>query len=343
MILPVCLLFALFSILFLFTSGRRFPQSNILFLLILWVFVCIAIFRPEDMPDRGNYEAFFRYPKLYNERFEIGFKYLTRLIKRFGANLTFFLFFFASISIALKLWAMRKMTTLLWGSLVVYVSNFFILHDMIQMRVAIASGLLLHAVYFVWKRNLIAFLITTSIAMLFHNSALIILPLWFLNIEKPQKRFYMVLIPLSYLLTGVLSLVQYISYVPIASVKMLLLSYKETIGNDINIFNALTLLRIAFCLFILLNIERVSKQNALAIILIKIYVIAISCFVLFSDLPVAAWRISELYMIVEIILLPMTVYIFRRNDCNVFLSRIAIVVLGICFLFINIYYNPILM
>ena len=341
MIVPVCLLFTLFSILFLFTSGRRLPQSNVLLLFVVWgMLVCIATFRP-DMADKKNYAFFFNYPE-YGERFEIGFKYLTGLIKRFGASLTFFFFFFAGISIALKLWAIRKMTTLLWGSLAVYVSNFFILHDMIQMRCAVASGLLLHAVYFVWKRNLSAFLATASIAMLFHYSAIIIFPLWFLSTKAPQRLFYMMLIPASYLLAGFFSLVQYIRYIPIAGIERLWYSYEGTMGDNINIFNAWTLLRVAFCLFILLNIKHISMYNSFAVVLAKVYAIALSCFVLFSDLPVVSWRISELYMVVEVILLPLTVYSFPLHSDGAFFSRLAVIVMGVCFLYMNIAYTPIL-
>ncbi|MGI6220006.1 MAG: EpsG family protein, partial [Bacteroidaceae bacterium] len=73
------------------------------------------------MADKEGYELFFRFPNNFGKRFELGFRFLTTLIKRLGAGLTFFFFFFAAISIALKLWAIRKMTTLLWGSLAIYV------------------------------------------------------------------------------------------------------------------------------------------------------------------------------------------------------------------------------
>ena len=304
MIVPVCLLFTLFSLLFLFTSENSIRRSKKVCVILLFTWVglsLIAAFRP-DMADKENYELFFQYP-IYGKRFEIGFRYLTELIKRLGAGLTFFFFFFAAISIALKLWAIRKMTTLLWGSLAIYVSNFFILHDMIQMRCAVASGLLLHAVYFVWKRNLLAFLIVTSVAVLFHYSAVIIFPLWCLNTTKSQKFFYIGLIVIAYMLGGILSLVNYIQYIPIKGINELWSSYRSTIGGDINIYNGVTLLRVLLCLFLLISSERIYVRNKLVFLLTKIYSIAIAAFVLFANLPVVAWRVSELFMIIEIILL----------------------------------------
>ena len=61
--------------------------------------------------------------------------------------------------------------------MMVYISNIFVLHDMIQIRAAVASGMLLLAVFYKVRSQFIPFIVTTIIAFLFHYSAILILPI----------------------------------------------------------------------------------------------------------------------------------------------------------------------
>ena len=71
----------------------------------------------------------------------------------------------------------------------------------------------------------------------------------------------------------------------------------------------------------------------------KIYAISIAVLVLFSSVPVIAFRVSELYQIVEIVLIPMITY---SIDGKIFLKRMAVWIIGLSFLLMNIYYSELL-
>ncbi|MGI6219818.1 MAG: EpsG family protein, partial [Bacteroidaceae bacterium] len=159
------------------------------------------------------------------------------------------------------------------------------------------------------------------------------------NTTKSQKFFYIGLIVIAYMLGGILSLVNYIQYIPIKGINELWSSYRSTIGGDINIYNGVTLLRVLLCLFLLISSERIYVRNNLVFLLTKIYSIAIAAFVLFANLPVVAWRVSELFMIIEIILLPFLIYAFKKENL---IARFAIVFVGGIFLFVNISYSQFL-
>lgn len=334
MVLPVSVLFSVFSILF-FVSKREQRAKSLLFpLLLIWLALAlIATFRPEDMADRGNYIAFWQ--GWGGERFEVGFAAITQLLRRITANEYGFLFTFAALSIALKLSAIYRITPLIWSSLLIYIVNIFILHDMIQMRCAIASGLLLHVVYYLGNRDSKRFLLTSAVALLFHYSAIIFLPLWLLSVERSYKYFYIGLIVLSYVVGGVLPIANLLQYLPIEGVQNLWAMYEYTVGDEINIFNAMQLGRIAICVFLLLFIDKISLYNKYAILMAKIYAISLASLVLFSSVPVIAFRVSELYQVVEIVLIPMIAYAFNGK---VLLKRMAVWVIGLSFLLMNIYY-----
>ncbi len=333
MVLPVSVLFSVFSILF-FVSKRGQRVKSLLFpLLLIWLALAlIATFRPEDMPDMENYLWFWN--GWGGERFEIGFATITDALQRITTNKYWFLFVFAALSIALKITAICRISPLIWASLLIYIANVFILHDMIQMRAAVASGLLLHAVYYLGNRDSKRFLITSGIAFLFHYSSLIILPLWFLNTKRSYKYFYIGLIALAYIVGGVLPVANWMQHLPLEGLQNLWAMYENREG-EVNIFNTVQLGRTAICVFLLLFIDKVSAYNKYAVLIVKIYAISIAVLVLFSSVPVIAFRVSELYQVVEIALIPMVVYAVRDN---VLLKRIAVFAIGLAFLLMNVFY-----
>lgn len=338
MVLPVSVLFSVFSILF-FVSKREQRAKSLLFpLLLIWLALAlIATFRPEYMADRGNYIAFWQ--GWGGERFEIGFATIADVLRRFTVNEYSFLFVFAALSVALKMVAICRMSPLIWASLLIYISNFFILHDMIQMRAAVASGLLLVAVYYVVNRKICQFLLVASFAVLFHYSAILIFPLWFLHTSKCNKWFYIGLIIVSYLFVGIIPITligNLIRYIHIEDIELLWYSYEDTLGEYLNIFNAVFLSRILICFSLLLYIQKIALVNKYAVIWVKVYAISLSLFVLLSDFPTAAIRISQLYQIVEILLIPMLLYAFSRI---LLIGRLMLFCIALFFLLFNIFYN----
>ena len=333
MVIPVTVLFFIFSLL-LFVDNREQRIKKVFpFLCLVWLALSlIAAFRPENMADRVNYVNFWN--GWGSERFEIGFATITDALRAITTNEYCFLFVFASLSIWLKIKAICRMSPLIWASLLIYIGNIFILHDMIQMRCAIASGLLLHAVYYLGNRDTKRFLITFGIAFLFHYSSLIILPLWFLNPQRSYKYFYIGLIVFAYIVGGILPVANWMQYLPITGLQNLWAMY-ENMDGDVNIFNAVQLGRTAICVFLFLFIDRIRACNKYAVLMVKIYAISIAVLVLFSSVQVIAFRVSELYQVVEIVLIPMIVYAVKGN---IFLKRMAVFAVGLAFLLINVFY-----
>ena len=345
MIFSAFFLFFCICFLYLFDDGKWSSEKRKKSILIfVWlILVVIVTFRPSEMPDYGNYLSIFKSGKHY--RGEIGFVKIIQVIRIFTKDPLFLFGIFASVSIAIKLWAISKMSHFVWLSLSIYISNILILHDMIQIRCAVASGLLLVAIKYVYERNLLKFVLVSGIALLFHNSAIIIFPLWFLNIKRPQKRVFILLIPVAYLLAISGQLFgNYAQYLQIESFQRLWYMYQRRmefgVGNEINIFNYLHIARCLICMFLIYKIEMLSIYNRMTIILVKVYTISLTAFVLLSDIPVMAFRVSELYQVVEILLIPMLVYTYKGHYT---FARVIPMIIGLAFLLINTFYLRLLL
>lgn len=335
MVFSVVLLFVFFVSMFLLNV--KIENKKGLMIAVWLIMALIVTFRPENMPDRYEYVMFYK--RGGSGRFEWGYSVLTDFIRMLNFDVYFYLFFFASIAIILKLYAVAKMTSLIWGSLVIYISHIFILNDAIQMRAAIASGFLLFSIYYSYKRNLIRFLLTTMVACCFHYSSIIIVFVWFLNGKKSYKYLYVGLLLASYALVNTITLSNYIEFIPFLFVQNAWSMYSAELGGEYaDIFSAGALMRLFMSIFSFIFIDKISRSNELFVLFAKVYAVSIIIFVLFSDFKVVSLRLSLLLQVVEILFIPMFVYSVNING---FCKRLLVVIIGAILLFANIsYINP---
>ncbi|HEY0772105.1 MAG TPA: hypothetical protein VGD31_17410, partial [Sphingobacteriaceae bacterium] len=73
-------------------------------------------------------------------------------------------------------------------------------------------------------------------------------------------------------------------------------------------------------------------------LLIKIYTISASVFVLFSAIPIIAFRLSELLQIVQIILIPFLLYLVRPYYAALF----AIIAFALMIMTVDLFYAELL-
>ena len=98
-------------------------------------------------PDSENYETIFKSnsnnPKLL---VEASFMFLSEIIRNFTDDVHYLFLFYAILGITIKFYALRQLSPWFFLPLVIYIGNYYVLHDFIQIRAAIASGMLLLAI-----------------------------------------------------------------------------------------------------------------------------------------------------------------------------------------------------
>lgn len=319
-------------------DGFNSRYGKLVFLGIGFLLMLFVGFRDsESVNDYKIYVRLFNTPDLTIEPTFVFISFLIKLL--FGDNVIFLFLAYALLGIAFKLKAIIQLTPLLFLSLLVYISNFLLIHEMTQIRVGVASGILLLCIKPIYERNYKAFLLLSIAAITFHYSAIVILPLWFINAHKPRKLVLLLTIPVAFMVY--LLKINLIVNIPIPYLQDKVVAYQEyqELGlasfNKINIFNSLFLLRIGIYYLLIYKYDFLIKTNKYAIILVKIY--AISLFVLpgFSVMPVVAFRISELFGIVEVILVPLIYYLFIPTKY----SKLLIFLLCLVVLLMNVFYN----
>lgn len=333
MVLLVLLLFVIIAAASFVKTSKR---QNKLYVAIGVLFVLVAGFRPGDL-DYKNYVQAYNWIRM-------GFTVLIEptfiLISKVSPTESIMFFIYALLGVSLKFIAIRRITELWFLSLSIYLSYFFILHEMTQIRVGIASGILLLSIKPLYERQFKAFLFYVIIAMLFHASAIIMLLLWFFT-DKPQILFLRLAIPIAYFVYFLK--IDFFRLIPIPLFQSKIDAYiaLQEIGNEmaskINVFNILSLFKIGIFYILLLRSSVLQEMNKYALLLLKIQALSIAALPFFSQMPVIAFRISELFGVVEIINIPMLIYLFKpKLLAHWLLLGVALLLLLISVFYLNL-------
>lgn len=271
--------------------------------IIVFVFI-LVVTRPDTMADYKSYIEDFKYSQ-YSLNSEPAFNGIKFLVQSVGS---FYIGFvsYAFISLGIRFKYIKRYPELSLFCLLVFISNFLVLQDMIAIRSAVASALLLFLVDAKNDKRYIKCLLIILVAICFHYSAFLFFIIFFLNSHKPHRFLFLCLIPISYIITlagftfgASLGIIFDLNILPFA-----LHSYSD---QELNIFNLIQVAHIIICLYAWWKINIISHKYPNVLLFLKLYTIAICLLPLFSDFISVGIRISELLLSVEIILIPMII------------------------------------
>ncbi|NOT20483.1 MAG: hypothetical protein HOP24_09490, partial [Sideroxydans sp.] len=190
-------------------SYKRQGLYSVLFFSLIGFLLSVTQFFGES-PDYFNYESFFDLVRsqgmniLEVSRFEPGFSifavYLTHL---FTSNVIVYSWIVAT-AMLLKGWVINVHTTNLKIFLLIavfYVVRYFPLHELTQLRAAIAIALVMVGAMFVWQGKLLQGLLICVMAPFFQMSVAIIIPALLLSVSK--RWLAILIVSVAFILTSI--------------------------------------------------------------------------------------------------------------------------------------------
>ena len=166
-------------------------------LCIILIFFCA--FRTIGVdPDSESYEEIFKSnennPKLLVES---SFLFFSEIVKGFTDDVHYLFLIYAILGITIKFYALRQLSPWYFLPLAIYFGNYFILHDFIQIRAAVASGMLLLAIKPLSEGNKKRAIVYFLIANVFHYSSFAFYPILFFsnNLSQIWKYALMAILP----------------------------------------------------------------------------------------------------------------------------------------------------
>lgn len=317
-------------------------RESIFYILLSLVLIMIAGLRVFGWAnDTANYYDIITYKDIaYSATKELSFKLIIFLnTVLFSKSFASFLLIYALLGISLKTFVFSKYSPIPILSIILYLLSYFWLHDYIQIRAGVATGFFLLATKDLADRNSKKYFLKTFLAIMFHWSSIVMIPIYFL-VQYKNLRHYAIL-PITGILLNILNvnfyhIIEFILNITGVDPKL----YKMYAGyqNDINVFNLISLSYI-LVFYIITTVIFTHKNivNNYEIILYKICSMGIFIFFLVSLLnaPVVAFRLLEYFMVVLLILIPFLVIKFKQR---LFVSILAIVYYSLyCYyLFVNV-------
>ena len=215
---------------------------------------------------------------------------------------------FAFASIAIKLTSINKLAFNPYLVILFYFSHFFILHEMTQIRIGLASGIFLLSLPYYFRGNRFGFTGMILLGTLFHYSAIFYLSILFFNQRTFNYYFFIGVLILSVVFAYLrLPLAGILTRFNIADISSKLEIYVE-LGQkgyleEIRVYNVQNLCNI-FCSVYLLYLipKRVLLSDRALMIFLKCNIISIFLLSFFSGMPTVAFRFSELFAVVSIFL-----------------------------------------
>ena len=185
-----------------FFEERLRQRDKIIFYILIGVcMIFIAGLRAfGSTPDTESYELMYygKVPALLAKATEPTFTAIASILNSMSLGVNSLFFAYAIISVPIHLGAFWKLSKMPLLTLTIYVSYYYMMHEMVQIRAGVAAGLFLWAIYYyVEKRKGLA-LLFILLGTTFHYSAAAGLVIFFLRDKLPlwQKILLYAIIPI---------------------------------------------------------------------------------------------------------------------------------------------------
>lgn len=339
----IALLFAilLFIAVLAFFEDEEIQSRGWLLLALATVLTLFVAFRPEGIDNDYNaYVGYFKSPTgVAASLTEPTFKLINSLARFFDASILLFAIY-AFLAVPLKIYAIKRLSPYWYLSILLWFTHLFIIQEMTQIRVAVASGIFLFALPYLGDGKKLKFTLCLVVAILFHYSALALLPLIVFGNKELSRLFRCVLIAVPILIYAFpFAGMDMLKLIPIPFIQQKLQMYEELmvyeggVWADINIYNAMALVRLFAYYVLIWKYDYLKDKYPYMPILLKVFCYSICMYVGLSFLPPIAMRIEELIAIIDCILFPLLAVLLRPH----WLGRLLVVLYAIAILAANIF------
>lgn len=309
-------------------KNKERKQKVFFFVAFIQLFLFLGLRRIDVGVDLQNYIPFlnrvmnFNYEELFTVGFEPGYNVYCRILMEIFDNEQIFLIFTAGITLLGAGYFIYKNSKNYFFSIFIYVTFQFYIFLFSGLRQSIAISILLLSTKFIKERKLIKFIILVLLAGIFHKSAFIFLPAYFIAYKK---------ITIKYLATVVgIGIILFIlrNYVMIFVTQYLYTNY-DSLNNQGSGYGMLLLLIVLFTAVFYFK-DNALKSDRNNIIWYNYGIIAILIQMLASVEGNVA-RLTMYYSISMVVLIPNVLEAIKPKEIS-YVGKIVLMVLLFVFL-----------
>ena len=330
----------LFLVVVSFFEDEKIHNQKLMMVIFVLVITLCSAFRPEGVDkDYLSYLGYFYDPTSGMALLtEPTFKLICG-IARFLETPLFIFVVYAFLAIPLKAYSIAKISPFCYLSFLVWFTHLYIVQDLTQIRFAVASAVYLFSLPYLADGRKKLFLLLTLVAILFHYSALFLLPIVFVG-NKPLSRKWIVvllLLPFIFYICPVVT-ADLLAVIPIPFIQEKILVYQEMqkysdMFTEINIYNVMALCRLFTYYMLIWKYSYIIEHYKYLPIILKIFCYSICLYAGLAFLPVFSVRAQELVGVIDFIAIPLLAFVVRPH----WLGRLAVVIYAVGIFIADLY------
>lgn len=307
-------------------SLKELKNVKPIFMVFCFVFlVFIIAFRGEAGYDTKIYIDYFYdsaltiknlFKNIFVSRHEPGYLILEFINRKIMNNHVYHFFIIGFLSMFFLFKSLKKYTPFVFIALGLYFLRFFFLRDLNQIRAGVALVIVLYNLDNIHNERTRKFYFYTILGALFHKTALLLIPFYYLNKHINKKRdaknWILLILFFSFLFSFV-NVKEYLNQL-IIEVFPSAMSYTQGyLSESGNVFSIIVLYQVVIFIIFLLNEKRlVEKQECYQTLRNMLFFSLLLLFV-FNDFAILSSRLSTLFATSEILILSSFLFLFKQK------------------------------
>ena len=322
----VLFLYVTFYLFALYAEGLQPRNKRYWLIAICLVLAFLAGIRePSKWADTGVYvSSFLDYtPKFsdltqYSQPFgyaEMGFYYIGVVVKTFTSNVTIYLIFIAALSFFFLYKAFDKYCYYPILGVCAYISRFYLARNLIQIRAGLSYAIILMAVQYITKRDWKRYFAWVFVAYLFHHSAIIAVPLYFLCMMDIKKKHIVIGTLIAFIIAGFYSnVVRSLVADRVTDLDVATTYITESYQRDWGLSNPMIYFQTFLLLVYTFTEDRMRLTTSHYLTIRNAYFYSTLILITLSCYTALSGRVSSQFATLEMVIIPSIAYSFLKKD-----------------------------
>ncbi|WP_318517017.1 EpsG family protein [Photobacterium leiognathi] len=322
-------------------DGSRFEKIFFSSLVIV-VFIFVGFrFGGTGLADYFAYLRFYNVVNNFDEvlnptvHAEIGFRLTSYIGNYLGFSSQYIIVVMAFLSIFTVGYVIYRYSDYKILSLLVWLP-YILTMNMQSSRISVAAGFGLLFIIFFYKKDYIKSILFFLLAMSFHSSAICLATIFITRLKLNTLFIYVIVsFFIGYLFSPFLIITDMLNSLGLHQIAWMVSSYStsEDYGYPMKIYDPRILL--AFLSVLLLHNIRSSINSSFYQYLVKVYYIGMIFFFFLSKNTIMTWRISYLFLLTGVLVLPFLCKYYNLKYYRVFSGR----VMSVFYVFLYLLYS----
>lgn len=245
---------------------------------------------------------------------EMGFYYIGVIVKTLTSSVTIYFIVIAALSFFFLYKALDKYCLYPLFGVCAYISRFYFARNFIQIRAGLSYAIILMAVQYITNRDWKRYFAWVFVAYLFHHSALIAVPLYFLCMIDIKKRHIVIGTVIAFIIAGFYSNVVRSLVADSASDLSVETYVTEDYQREWGLSNPLIFFQTFLLIVYTFTEDRMRLTTSHYMTIRNAYFYSTLILITLSCYTALSGRVSSQFATLEMVIIPSIAYSFGKKD-----------------------------